>query len=289
MLASREVISIDLPVPFDTAWVHLRRPELIRRWYGWDEPDLDEEIERVFLREAVVHRPESGMAMGWLRWHNRDTIEVRGAWTTKPRTTLVVRRLDHDLLASYDGVRDDADERWITWVQQLRFALAHHLGEDRTAFAMHGLDGDRPDRLLYRAGLHGARGVPLGGAVEIHRPDGSLLGGTLEYSTRSGTVKRTRVEDPAPPLSRCSLVAAAAAAAAEPNISCRSWAASAIAAAAAIGVAAAAASGPGDDAGMTNLAASTASAKNGNAYCQRASSSTNSLGWPVLLRSLSAS
>jgi len=184
VLASREVISIDLPVPFDTAWVHLRRPELIRRWYGWDEPDLDEEIERVFLREAVVHRPESGMAMGWLRWHNHDTIEVRGAWTTKPRTTLVVRRLDHDLLASYDGVRDDADERWITWVQQLRFALAHHLGEDRTAFAMHGLDGDRPDRLLYRAGLHGARGVPLGGAVEIHRPDGSLLGGTLEYSSR---------------------------------------------------------------------------------------------------------
>jgi hypothetical protein len=184
VLASREVVSVDLPVPFDMAWVHLRRPELIRRWYGWDEPGLDEEIDRVFLREAVVHRPESGMPMGWLRWHNHDTVEVRGAWGMRPRSTLVVRRFDYDLLASYDGVRDETDERWITWVHQLRFALSRHLGEDRHAFAVHRLDSGRPDELLYRAGLHGARGVPIGGAVEIRRPDGSLLGGTLEYSTR---------------------------------------------------------------------------------------------------------
>lgn len=183
VLASREVISIDVPVPFDTAWVHLRLPELIRRWYGWDEPDLDDEINRVFLREAVVHRPESGIPMGWLRWHNHDLIEARGGFGSRPHTTLVVRRLNYDVLASYDGVRDQADERWITWMEQFHYAVSYHLGEERHAFAMQGLDSERPDQLLYRVGLHGVRGAPVGGAVEIRRPDGTLLGGTLEYST----------------------------------------------------------------------------------------------------------
>jgi hypothetical protein len=182
--ASREVVSLDMPVPFETAWVHLRRPELVRRWYGWDEPDLDDEIDRVFFREAIVHRPESGLPMGWLRWHNHDAIEMRGGWGTRPRTTIVVRRLDYDLVGSYDRGRDETDERWITWIEQLHYALTYHLGEDRHAFAMHDLDADRPDRLLDRAGLHGMRGIPVGGAVEIRRPDGTLLGGTLEYRAR---------------------------------------------------------------------------------------------------------
>jgi len=183
VLAPREVVSVDVPVPFDTAWAHLRRPELIRRWYGADEANLDEEIHEVFVRDAVVQRPDSGMPVGWLRWHNHDVVEARGGWGSAPRTTFVVRRPDRALLATYDGVRDESDERWTTWLQQLRYALTRHLGEERHAFALRGLDADRPDRLLYRAGLHGVRGVPVGGAVEIRRPDGTLLGGTLDYST----------------------------------------------------------------------------------------------------------
>ena len=183
VLAPREVVSVDVPVPFDTAWAHLRRPELIRRWYGVDSPDLDDDIRQVFVHDAVVQRPDSGLPMGWLRWHNHDLVEARGGWGTVPRTTLVVRRPEHALLASYDGVRDEADERWITWLHQLRFALTRHLGEERHSFAVRGLDDERPDRVLYRAGLHGARGVPVGGAVEIRRPDGTLLGGVLDYVT----------------------------------------------------------------------------------------------------------
>ena len=183
VLAPREVISVDVPVPFETAWAHLRRPELIRRWYGWDRADLDQDVHQVFLHEAVVQLSDSGLPMGWLRWHNHDRIDVRGGWGGATRTTISVRRPEHALLATYDGVRDEVDERWTTWLHQLQYALSRHLGEDRRTFAVHGLDGERPDRLLYRLGLHGARGVPVGGAVEIHRPDGSLLGGTLEYCT----------------------------------------------------------------------------------------------------------
>ena len=183
VLAPREVVSVDVPVPFDTAWAYLRRPELIRRWYGWTSPDLDDDIHQVFVRDAVVQRPDTGLPMGWLRWHNHDHLEARSGWGESPRTTITLRRPDHTLLASYDGVRDEVDERWITNLHQLRYALAHHPDDERHAFALRGLDAERPDRLLYRAGLHGARGVPVGGAVEVHRPDGSVVGGTLEYCT----------------------------------------------------------------------------------------------------------
>lgn len=184
VLAPREVVSVDVPVPFDTAWAHLRRPELIRRWYGSDSPHLDEDIHQVFVDEAIAQRPDSGLPMGWLRWHNHDRVEARGGWGGAPRTTVSVRRPEHALLATYDGVRDEGDERWITWLHQLRYALTHHLGEERHAFAVDRIDADRPDRLLYRVGLHGARGVPVGGAVEVHRPDGTVLGGTLEFCER---------------------------------------------------------------------------------------------------------
>lgn len=181
VLAPREVISVDVPVDFDTAWSYVRQPGLIRRWWGWDRPSLDEDVREMFGRDAVVQRSDTGLPVGLLRWHNHDRLEVRGS-LSRPRSTVLVRRPEHELLATYDGVRDAVDEQWITWLHHLRFALTHHAGDDRVAFAVHGMDAERPDRLLYRAGLHGARGVPVGGAVEIRRPDGTLLGGTLEYS-----------------------------------------------------------------------------------------------------------
>lgn len=180
VLAPREVISVDVPVDFDTAWAYVRQPGLIRRWWGWNRPSLDEDIHEMFCRDAVVQRPDSTLPVGWLRWHNRDRLEVRGG-IARPHATILVRRPEHVLLATYDGVRDAVDEQWVTWLHNLRFALTDHVGEERHAFAVHGVDGERPDRLLYRVGLHGARGVPVGGAVEIRRPDGTLLGGTLEY------------------------------------------------------------------------------------------------------------
>jgi hypothetical protein len=184
VLAPREVISVDVPVDFDTAWAYVRDPRLIRRWWGWDRASLDEDIVQMFLDDAVVQRADCGLPLGWLRWHNHDRLEVRGGWGDVPRTTITLRRPERALLASFDGLRDEVDEGWITWLHQLKFALSRHLGEDRHALAIHELDAERPDRALYRAGLHGARGVPVGGAVEIRRPDGTVTGGSLEFCER---------------------------------------------------------------------------------------------------------
>ncbi|MGN8244118.1 hypothetical protein ACTHAM_001017 [Cellulomonas soli] len=180
-LERRVVVSIDIPAPLATVWEHLRDPHLIRRWYAWDWPGLDEEIRHVFGEQAVEHvRVDDGTTTHTLTWPHLDVLTVTGSVDRPDRTRLQFTRRSHEGLTSFDGVRDEIDERWIAWTQQLRFALTVHPGEDRRTLAVFGLDaGSRQDPLLDRAGLHGARGVPVGGHVHARRPDGTQLGGTL--------------------------------------------------------------------------------------------------------------
>ncbi|GIG23442.1 hypothetical protein Cch01nite_41660 [Cellulomonas chitinilytica] len=197
----REIVSIDIPVPMATVWEHLRDPQLIHRWYGWDDPGLDDEIHRVFLDRSieehvfegdkvVQERPVEGRRIEGdtttrlLSWPNRkgDVVAVRSTVHEPGHTHFIVTRPSHDGRSTYDGVRDEIDEHWIASAQQLKFALTVQPGQERRTLSVFGLDaGDRHDRLLDRAGLRGIHGVPLGGHVQARRPDGTLLGGTLVY------------------------------------------------------------------------------------------------------------
>jgi len=200
-LDRREIVSIDIPVPLATVWEHLRDPQLIRRWYGWDDPGLDAEIHRVFLdrhieehvfegdkvfeqRPVEGRRIEGDTTTRLLSWphHKGDVVAVRSTVHEPGHTHFIVTRPSHDGRSHYDGVRDEGDERWIASAHQLRFALTVQPGQERRTLSVFGLDaGERTDRLIDRAGLHGIRGVPVGGHVQARRPDGTLLGGTLVY------------------------------------------------------------------------------------------------------------
>jgi hypothetical protein len=174
-LDRREIVSIDIPVASATVWQHLRQPDLVRRWYRWDGPDLDAQV-RMFV-DAVEGRGEG--TSHTLTWHNHDVLAIRGVEGRPGVTHLSVTRSSHDL-HGYDGVYDYADAIWVAGMEQLRFALTIHPKQERRTLSVFGLDaGDHRDRLLDRAGLHGARGIPVGGNVQARRPDGTLLGGTL--------------------------------------------------------------------------------------------------------------
>ncbi|MCG2799531.1 MAG: hypothetical protein L6367_13470 [Cellulomonas sp.] len=179
-LDRRRIVALDLNADADTAWAHVRRPELIRRWYAWDTDDLDERIRRVFVSAP---RAVSDGRRRELHWP--DSTVLRLAPTGDPaRTSLTIDRPSHEGLSFYDGVRDALDESWVADAHQLQFALAAHPGEERHTWAVRGLDaGPHHDRLLDRIGLHGVRGVPIGGHVSTRRPDGTLIGGTLVYRT----------------------------------------------------------------------------------------------------------
>lgn len=181
----REVVSVDVPLPADVVWEHVRKPELIHRWYGWDRDDLVDDIERIFVEHAEVeHDHVPGTSIRRLRWHHHEDLELRCRDDNPGHTLVIVHRAARDLSVSFDGVRDVVDENWISSVHQLHFALTVHRGEDRRTFAVHGLDaGPHQNPLMYRAGLHGARGVPIGGHVEATRPDGTKVGGTVVYRT----------------------------------------------------------------------------------------------------------
>ena len=182
-LDRREIVSLDLPADLHTVWAHLREPDLVRRWFGWDYDGLDAEIRDYFVGSPVVAQSADGdNLVHTLTTPSHDVLAVTAASHDPGHTHLTITRSSHDGLASYDGVYDPIDEGWIQFAQQLRFALRAHRGQERRTLSVFGLDaGDRRDRLLDRAGLHGVRGIPVGGHVQARRPDGTLLGGTLVY------------------------------------------------------------------------------------------------------------
>ena len=121
------LIEVELPMAAEEAWRHLREPALIRRWFGWDYDGLDAEIDVIFVQEA-----QADEATHTLTWETGDRFELDGS-------TLRVFREPPD-----EGY-DDIGEGWISFVQQLRFALSHHLGEER---ATHYLTADEAKPVL---------------------------------------------------------------------------------------------------------------------------------------------
>jgi len=179
-LERRRIQTLDLAADSDTAWAHLRRPELIRRWYGYDRDGLAAEITRVF--DTTVRTLADGLRRE-LEWPDGTAVLLSPTGDSH-RTTITVQRPSHEGLSHYDGVRDPADERWVADVHQLEFALAVHPDTERRTWSAIGLDaGPRTDRLLDRVGLHGVHGLPVHGHLGAVRPDGTHVGGSLVYRT----------------------------------------------------------------------------------------------------------
>lgn len=184
-LEHRQIVSVEIAAPVATVWAHLREPRLVRRWFGWDYDGLDAEIRQIFVDQVREHHEHAdGVTRRTLTWRDHDVLAVTARDDDPRRTHVTVTRRSHDGLARFDGVYDEIDEGWIAFVQQLRFALEQHPDAERVTLSALGMDaGDRRDPLLYRAGLHGVRGLPVGAHVDVTRPDGSRVGGTLVHRT----------------------------------------------------------------------------------------------------------
>ena len=184
-LELREVVSVDIPVPLATVWPYLREPELVHRWFGWDHDGLDAEIQQIFVDEPVeAHDVVGNATIHTLTWPHHDIITARSTVSIPGHTRLTVTRRSHQGVSLFDGIRDEVDEGWIAFVHQLAFAITVHPGEERRTLSVFGLDAGPPgDRLLGNAGIADIRSVPVGGHVQARRPDGTLLGGTIDYMT----------------------------------------------------------------------------------------------------------
>jgi uncharacterized protein YndB with AHSA1/START domain len=121
------MIEVVIAAPVDTVWRALRDPAEIRRWFGWEYEGLDEEIRYIFVEHSqaddeahVLDGGEGGTI----------ALEPQGEQT-------VVRVTRPTVSEGYDEI----DEGWITFLQQLRFYLERHSGQERRTEHI-GLSGD---------------------------------------------------------------------------------------------------------------------------------------------------
>ena len=167
-------IEVTLPAPVDDVWPAFRDPDLIRQWHGWEDESLDDEIRMIFADGTTVEEDGRALHVGG----HRFTFEPAGAQTI----VRVVRAAPIDPgELDWDAFYDEVDEGWLSFVQQLRFALAHQWGETR--HTVH-LDGTAlaPSRAADALGLPTS---PADGARYTADVAGETITGTVWFrSTR---------------------------------------------------------------------------------------------------------
>jgi hypothetical protein len=179
-LPTRVVVDVTIAAPIDDVWRALRDPARLAQWFGWDYDKLAEEIDVIFLAGGVETEPGRVLDMGG----NVFELTAQGSATR-------VRMLRADAPASdtWDGIFDDVDEGWTTFVHQLAFYLEAQRGVDRGASprrtfyaAGHRETAESPD-LAAAAGLAGVATQAVGTRYAAVASTGEAIEGTVRFRT----------------------------------------------------------------------------------------------------------
>ena len=179
----RPVIEVTVAAPVATVWAHLRDPELIRRWHGWEDPGLDAEIQFIYVEhseaddERHVIRGRGGPPPGSYELGDRFDVEESGPGTTIVRITRGPRGTDPD----WDAMYDDVTQGWTSFLAQLKFAVERHPGVTRrTVFrGRFGEPGPRALNLLDAGALPMVAGSPY----RLEVPGLLSIAGSLWFRT----------------------------------------------------------------------------------------------------------
>ena len=115
---TRPQIVVTISAPVDEVWDALRSRDKIRHWMGWEYDGLDGEIDLIFFTDTVE---DSSARTLTLHGGDEFRLEPDGAGT---RVTLT--RAAHGDNPDWDAYYDDITEGWVTFLQQLRFAVERH-------------------------------------------------------------------------------------------------------------------------------------------------------------------
>ena len=118
------VINSDAP----QVWTMLREPAKVAQWHGWQADDLAAEVSEIYFNSTVVESPD----------HTSLTVDGGDVFTLKPvptGTEVSVTRAAMDHNSEWAAWDEDITQGWLTFLQQLRFALERHPhGKRRTMF-----------------------------------------------------------------------------------------------------------------------------------------------------------
>jgi uncharacterized protein YndB with AHSA1/START domain len=138
MSDERPRIVVTVAAPVEAVWNALRDKEKIRHWHGWEyvgtEGGLDEEIDLIYFTRVTADEESATL-----------TLEDGDQFVVEPvegGSRITLTRAAYGDNPEWDAYYDDVTEGWITFLQQLRFALEHHPGETRRTLFYSGT-GDR--------------------------------------------------------------------------------------------------------------------------------------------------
>ena len=109
-------------------WTMLREPAKVAQWHGWEADELAAEINEIYFGNDVIEAPDHTS----LTTHGGDIFELEPV----PSGTLVrVTRAGVDHNSEWAAWDEDITQGWLTFLQQLRFALERHPhGKRRTLY-----------------------------------------------------------------------------------------------------------------------------------------------------------
>jgi hypothetical protein len=153
-------------------WTMLREPALVAQWHGWEADDLAAEINEIYFKDTVVESPD----------HTSLTVDGGDIIALKPvaagtEVSITRAALDHD--SEWAAWYEDITQSWLTFLQQLRFALEHHPhGKRKTIyFSLPGKDQSAIEKL-------GLSNVPKPGEpYELTLATGEAISGKVWFRT----------------------------------------------------------------------------------------------------------
>jgi uncharacterized protein YndB with AHSA1/START domain len=119
------LFEVVIAAPADTVWRALRDRTEIRRWFGWDYDGIDDEIDMIFFGDTQVDDAARTLDFG--------PAGRLGLEDQSERTIVRLVRAAPTGQDTWDGIYDDINEGWLTFMQQLRFMLERHPSQDREA------------------------------------------------------------------------------------------------------------------------------------------------------------
>ena len=129
-MADRVLVEILVAAPIETVRRTICEPAEVARWFGWDYPNMLPDIEMMWKDNTL---DSTGRVLSSEGMPDRLTLEPAGNQTI----VRVIRSAPAEN-AGWQGIYDDMVEGWLTFMQQLKFALERHAGADRRTLFLNG-------------------------------------------------------------------------------------------------------------------------------------------------------
>ncbi|WIJ25707.1 SRPBCC family protein [Devosia sp. RR2S18] len=182
-LPRQVLVEATIAAPIDEVWRAVREPERIATWFGWEASTLEEEIAFIFLDHAAAD--EATHTIRFEEWQGiADGFELTEEDTTTRLEILRYNAPPVDIETSYDGMV----EGWISFTEQLRFALEQHPSEARRTIYLAGAAKPASPPPSVALGLAEVADSAEGSIFEAVLDTGDMLNGAVRRRTRYQTI-----------------------------------------------------------------------------------------------------